>query len=314
MVDVEVEWTGSDLHGKVGDHMIQCKVTRLVSAISGHVPEEETVEDSEGRQVLLQCFQLPFTILDTNECILPEGHVLRHKCQDPALCVNTIGSYDCLCPKLGESQQGDLEGDEGFWKQVAEQPRSPWERSYSSPSKSSCPSSASTHDSCPRLAHSIEGKACRAAFTCPKDPCVAGRNTCSSNAQCLRVEENPLATPNHDCVCPKGLMGNGHACGKGDVKPKPMVKYDGITPTEETLKNNYYCGCTKPEVDACDGFDPCKGMFLCCVVLCVCCDESVVVIAKQLTLFSFRSRNRKSRSLRCDSRQYPHVCLQTWLC
>jgi hypothetical protein len=56
-----------------------------------------------------------------------------------------------------------------------------------------------------------------------------------------------------------GLMGNGHACQKGDVKPKPMVKYDGVTPTEETLKHNYYCGCTKPEVDACAGFSPCQG-------------------------------------------------------
>ena len=59
-------------------------------------------------------------------------------------------------------------------------------------------------------------------------------------------------------------MGNGRACQKGDAKPKPMVKYDGVTPTEETLKNNYYCGCTKPEVDACAGFAPCQGTIAFC--------------------------------------------------
>ena len=302
---MEVEWTGSDLHGKVGDHMIQCKVTRLVSAITSVMNVDETTLDSQGRQVIIQCFTLSFTILDTNECTLPQGHAMRHVCQSPALCVNTIGSYHCICPKLGETATEFAEGDDVVWKHIAEQSRNAWELSYSTTSKSSCPSAASTKDCCPLLAHSSEGKACREAFHCPQDPCVGSSNTCASNAKCIR-HENPLARPsNHDCVCPLGLMGNGRACQKGDAKPKPMVKYDGVTPTEETLKHNYYCGCTKPEVDACAGFSPCKGTSLHLFGL---------DLGWRLTDVSHSQHlNRKSPSLRRDIWQHPHVCLQTWL-
>jgi hypothetical protein len=56
-------------------------------------------------------------------------------------------------------------------------------------------------------------------------------------------------------------MGNGHKCREGiDPLPKPMVKFDGITPTDETKKNDLYCSCTKPIVDPCAGFPKCEGM------------------------------------------------------
>jgi len=62
-------------------------------------------------------------------------------------------------------------------------------------------------------------------------------------------------------------MGNGRNCRPGvDASPKPMVRFDGVTPTEETVKNNYYCGCTKPQVDACEGFPPCAGNHEICTV------------------------------------------------
>jgi len=38
-----------------------------------------------------------------------------------------------------------------------------------------------------------------------------------------------------------------------------MLMFDGVTPTALTVKNNYYCGCTKPKIDACSGFPPCQG-------------------------------------------------------
>jgi hypothetical protein len=57
-------------------------------------------------------------------------------------------------------------------------------------------------------------------------------------------------------------MGNGHKCRDGiDPMPKPMVKFDGVTPTDETKKNDMYCSCTKPIVDPCAGFPKCEGMF-----------------------------------------------------
>lgn len=263
VVDVEVEWTGSDLHGRVGNHMIQCKVTRLVSDAAAAAVDGAVVEtDSQGRAVMVQCFQLPFTILDTNECTLPKGHIMRHQCAEPAMCVNTIGAYECLCPRLGEASEGDsrLEGDDTFWKNIAQQSRNPWEVSYSSSAKTTCPGSASTNGCCDSLAHSREGKNCRAAFRCPSDPCLES-NACASNAVCHRHETPTVASGNnYRCTCPNGLMGNGLPCRKNDPKPHPMVKFDGVTPTEETVRQNYYCGCTKPTVDACEGFPPCKGM------------------------------------------------------
>jgi hypothetical protein len=73
---------------------------------------------------------------------------------------------------------------------------------------------------------------------------------------------NPLDEPLYTCNCPKGLMGNGHKCRRGiDPTPVPKVKFDGVTPTDETKRNNMYCGCTKPIVDPCAGFPKCEGEY-----------------------------------------------------
>jgi hypothetical protein len=62
-------------------------------------------------------------------------------------------------------------------------------------------------------------------------------------------------------------MGNGKACRPGiDAPPQPKVMFDGVTPTALTVKNNFYCGCTKPKVDACSGFPPCQGKHEICTV------------------------------------------------
>jgi Calcium-binding EGF domain len=263
-VDVEVEWTGGDLHGRVGEHIVQCKVTRLASAINldKRDPGDAITQDQDGRDVIVQCFQLPFTIEDTNECELPGGHAMRHECTEPAMCVNTIGSYECVCPKLGEA--GSIDGTVGqeFFANIAQQGRGSWEVSFGLSSESSCPSSASTFGCCTGFAHSNEGKMCRSGFRCATDPCGAGNlNDCDSSALCVRAD-TPLSKPQYLCQCPRGLMGNGHRCRKGlDAPPKPMLKFDGVTPTEETLKNNYYCGCNQPQIDACEGFPPCEGEF-----------------------------------------------------
>lgn len=262
-MDVEVEWEGGDLHGKVGEHTIQCKVTRLASAIQEeHLHQSDVSTDEHGRQVVVQCFLVPFTILDTDECSLPSGHSMRHKCHAPAVCVNTIGSYECLCLRLDDtphkrSQEGAA--DEKFWADIAKQDRSPWELSLNSVDASSCPSTASTHGCCPEFGHSSQGSLCRSLFRCPVDLCRSGHD-CVPSAKC-ELADSPQKRPNFTCKCPRGLMGNGHACRPGiDAKPEPKVKFDGITPTEETLKHNYYCGCATPVVDACAGFPPCTGM------------------------------------------------------
>ena len=267
VLDVEVEWEGGNLHGKVGEHTVQCKVTRLASAIQEeHLHKDDVISTSEdGREVIVQCFLVPFTILDTDECSLPSGHSMRHKCHAPAMCVNTIGSYECLCPRLDAPDKKVLEGaaDEKFWAEIASQDRSPWELSLDSADASSCPSSPSTNGCCPAYGHTVQGSECRSNFRCPVNSCRATHD-CAPNAKC-ELEASPRKRPNFRCKCPSGLMGSGHACRPGiDAKPEPKVMFDGVTPTEETTKRNF-CGCTAPVVDACAGFPPCKGTMPRCV-------------------------------------------------
>ena len=253
-----MEWTGADLHGRVGEHIVECTVTRLASAVASK--ELSVSVDSDGREVTSQCFHVPFTILDTNECTLPNNHPMQHQCQSSSLCVNTIGSYECVCPRTNKDDK-TVEAstvDDSFWQTLQQQQRSAWDVSFPSSSKTSCPSSASTHDCCPAKSYTQEGKKCRQHFQCPSDPCFYNKSDCASNAKCVR-SDNPSEIPNFTCQCPDGLMGNGHACQPKDAKPQPKVMFDGVTPTETTVKNNFYCGCTKPIVDACSGFPPCKG-------------------------------------------------------
>ena len=282
VVNVEVLWEGADFQGLVGDHIINCEVTRLASVVLPDSLQEGIISTDElGREVATQCFQVPFSITDTNECTLPQNHPMRHQCQEPSVCVNTIGSYECVCPRTdgrfpidvdmrGGRGRGGLSLDlrspdeeRFFFETLFQEERTVWELAYNSSALTSCPLHSTTKDCCPHLAHSSEGKDCRAKFHCPTDPCAShnnNQNQCVPNAQCIR-SDNPQEKPNYFCQCPEGLMGNGKICRADiDPKPEPKVTFDGH-PTQETIKNNYYCGCTIPVVDACSGYPPCKSKY-----------------------------------------------------
>lgn len=276
---------------------MQCKVTRLASVIQDESMEVFT--DDEGRSVVSQCFHVPFSILDTNECTLPLGHVMRHRCHESTICINTIGSYECVCSLLDKSSNPSGTADPDIWATLASQERSLWELSFNTTGRTSCPSSASTHGCCPESGHTKDGSSCRAAFRCPVDPCAyPSRNDCAARATCAR-QPTPVEDPNYYCQCPLGLMGNGKMCRPGiDPKPEPKVMFDGATPTEETRKHNYYCDCTKPVVDACAGYPPCTGTF-----------PASIPVRKSTVAHSLHSVLRQARDLHRHGRQCANMCL-----
>lgn len=220
---------------------MRCTITRLADSLNTDDDDDEqqqsTTVDEHGRSVITQCFEVPFTILDVDECTVPNSNPMAHKCQSPSTCINTPGSYECLCPSESSILQTNAAIDDTFWHHLANDQRSAWELSLASSGQSSCPDLPSTHTCCDDDGHSHEGAACRATFACAVDPCAEGEAACAPNAGCERAS-HPLAHPKYSCVCPAGLMGNGHGCrgGRRNGSAQPKVKYDGVTPTEDTRR------------------------------------------------------------------------------
>ncbi|KAL7466574.1 hypothetical protein ACHAXS_006879, partial [Conticribra weissflogii] len=211
VVDVEVAWSGAELHKRVGERIVRCTVTRLFDSVtSSEPPRRDEVQDPAaaatstaerrdrdafGREVVAQCFEVPITVTDVNECTLPKSSAMAHRCHPSSA-------------SIGGNHNAANEGG-------------------------------------------------------------VGRGTCAPNATCRRAD-SPLMHPDHACVCPEGYLGNGRACVPGmDERPDPKVKYDGVTPTEETkrkLDAGLICGCSLPVVDACSGFPKCPGKHEMCTL------------------------------------------------
>lgn len=237
----------------MGERVILSSVQRLV---------EDGGEEEPSRVV--ECFEVPFTILDVDEC--SESGEWRHECRGNSVCVNTEGSYECVCPLLEggigmrsvdvdttAKRRVGAEEDASFWETIRRQSRSAWELSYASSSKTSCPNQSSTYQCCDFDGHSAEGAKCRSSFVCPVDSCK--NHDCADDASCERAT-SPDSHPNYSCKCPVGTLGNGKTCKKQKSKV-PNVKFDGVTPTEETallLSRGLICGCQVPVVDICSGF------------------------------------------------------------
>ena len=69
----------SSVNRKVGKFTAKAVITRL----------------SPSGKDMEQCYYIPYEILDTDECSLAVGQPMRHKCHPSAVCINTLGSYEC---------------------------------------------------------------------------------------------------------------------------------------------------------------------------------------------------------------------------
>jgi len=251
VTNVQITWDGSTLrqqHG-VGLHHVQTLVERSTTSQQ-------------------QCFVVPMEILDTDECTLPPSHEWYHKCHSSsAVCINTIGSYECLCPLLNPEHQSIImekfqtnfknniigATQQHDWDDFISHPfgnRSLWEINLpiSSDSKTTtankCHGEASTKFCCDSDAHSVQGRICRSTFICPIDPCSSSSSpSCDAKLATCTRSIHPWDTPNFICTCPEGYIGNGHTC------PPSTTSGD---------EDHYYlCGCKPIQVDLC-AHVPCK--------------------------------------------------------
>ncbi|CAM9439330.1 unnamed protein product, partial [Discosporangium mesarthrocarpum] len=74
VVKIEINYFGDVIHRVVGSHDVNATVHRLV-------PESGPDTDGPGvdREVLTrECLLVPVTIVDTDECGLPQGHPMKH--------------------------------------------------------------------------------------------------------------------------------------------------------------------------------------------------------------------------------------------
>lgn len=262
-----MNWTGSDIHlAHVGEHSIQCTVTRLVPNLAS----------ATGNELVTECWEMPFVIHDVNECELPPDHEMAHQCHPSSICVNAVGTYHCQCAKILADDDDDDEkkqsnADNAWNLAISTTLLRLQNGSTAGTISSSCAGRSTTEGCCPRDA-SADPNDCRANFRCPTDPCRRSETTneiisqlhqaskCDALAACTRND----TPPGYTCTCPPNTIGTGHTCSGSDAsldadaskKIIPKIRADGrATPeTLEHIRNMQICGCPTPELDPCSDY------------------------------------------------------------
>lgn len=138
---------------------------------------------------------------DINEC--EEGS----HCHPSALCLNSIGSFICLCP---EGQAGDGKIDCHSQSECAS--RDEWGRCICSPGFAPRKSNSRDFETLARVPTN-DSSECEDI-----DECAEGISSCSSLSNCLNLWGSYI------CSCLPGHEGNGHICVKGRAVVEVAVR------------------------------------------------------------------------------------------
>jgi hypothetical protein len=194
IVRVNIEYEGEALSGKIGKYEITTHFNRYV-----------------GANLVSECRTIEYWVEDVNECELG-----LDKCHETsAVCVNTIGSYECQCryaDYFGVENSGSVSFTSTFMGKRQEPGSCGRMRDTAE-----CCTSACSHD---RTSACYER--CKEDFKCSNNPCEF--NKCHESAVC--IPDHDLHT--YNCQCNDGYQGNGFSC----------VKY---TPPDHCASNQNSC-------------------------------------------------------------------------
>lgn len=135
------------------------------------------VQQKKGGEIQAHCYQLKYTVHDVDECTntdLSHGAAWVSQCDASATCVNSIGSYNCVC-------EGDYFGTRNA-------------------GQGKCSGLLTTEDCCG------DDITCKADFVCHTDHCSGHK--CAADAKCI-----PGTAPNeYACECNEDYVGDGLTC------------------------------------------------------------------------------------------------------
>jgi len=230
---IKFQYEGENKRLQVGRHEIQAIAQLSENGTESLQRNTQDALENSHFNAQTHLYKAIYVVEDVDECSFSRDHPWHHKCGRGSICVNTIGSYECICPQetIGYSAM-----------EVA---------------FSSCSGVSSTEHCCNDTGKDKDE--CKSMFRCTNDLCLG---KCSKNAICVRKNDTMLSNLDdlgktkrslqYECRCPKEpkrLIGSGYLCNS--QQPIPMVDRNGNL--QGDLSEKDYCGCHDPRIDFCIG-------------------------------------------------------------